>query len=105
MNNNIHLARFFLFFIAILSVTGCLRQIPNIMEYTNYWVERPVYQMKELVSRRESYASRIGCKEKTYTLENGNWVYVEPDSPGCFIPWEVNPNGIIVGYKLEGNCY
>jgi len=53
----------------------------------------------------ESYASRIGWKEKTYQLDNGNWVYVEPDSKNCFIHWEVNPLGIFVGYKLEGNCH
>jgi len=65
----------------------------------------PIEETKKLILRLESYASRIGWKEKTYQLNNGNWVYVEPDSKNCFIHWEVNPQGIIVGYKLEGKCY
>lgn len=51
----------------------------------------------------DSYAKSIGWeKGTTYKLENGNWVYVELDSKECFIHWEVNPAGIIIGYKLDG---
>ncbi len=91
-------------FFALLTVS-CLSQIVSIEDYTKNWIGRPVEENRRLGARPESYASRIGWKEKTYNLENGNWVYVEPDSPGCFIHWEVNPQGIIVGYKLEGNCH
>lgn len=90
--------------VAVL-LSGCLHNIGTIKEYTQSWIGRPIEETKKLVRDSHSYASRIHWKEKTYPLENGNWVYVEPDSPNCFIHWEVNPQGIIVGYKLEGNCY
>ena len=89
----------------VISINGCLRQIPTIGEYTNYWVGKPVEEKKKQTLRSTTYASRIGWKEKTYKLDNGSWVYVEPDSKNCFIHWEVNPEGIIVSYKLEGNCH
>jgi len=96
-----------IFFILILIplLYGCLHNIGTIEEYTKYWIGRPIEETKILVRDSHSYASRIGWQEETYKLDNGNWVYVEPDSPNCFIHWEVNPEGIIVGYKLEGNCY
>jgi hypothetical protein len=90
---------------AVLFVVGCLTPIVSIEDYTKNWIGRPIEETKKLILRPESYASRIGWKEKTYQLNNGNWVYVEPDSKNCFIHWEVNPQGIIVGYKLEGKCY
>ena len=87
-----------------LSQQGCLSQIVSTREHANSWIGRPVGQLRTVVLRPESYASGIGWKEKTYHLDNGNWVYVEPDSPGCFIDFEVDPQGTIVGYKFEGKC-
>lgn len=92
-------------FISPFFIIGCGSQIVSIDEATKHWVGRPIKELKEILSRRGSYASRIGWKEKNYPLANGNWVYVEPDSNNCFVHWEVNPNGIIVGYKLEGDCH
>lgn len=86
-----------------LILGGCFRNIATLDEYTQHWIGRPIAEMKENVSRPESYASRIGWEETTYKLANGNWVYVEPDSKNCFIHWEVNTRGIIIGYRLEGN--
>jgi len=94
--------------IVLLSIPlliGCFHNIGTIEEFTQYWIGRPIEETRKQVRDSHSYASRIGWQEKTYKLDNGNWVYVEPDSPGCFIHWEVNPQGIIVGYKLEGKCY
>jgi len=88
-----------------LFVGGCFSQIASMEDYTKSWIGRPIEEQKQIASRPESYASRIGWKEKTYQLENGHWVYVEPDSPGCFIHWEVSHQNIIVGYRLEGKCY
>ena len=88
-----------------LCVSSCISQIASIGDYTKNWMGKTLEEKRKPTLRPESYASRIGWKEKTYRLDNGNWVYVEPDSPGCFIHWEVNPQGIIVGYKLEGKCY
>ncbi|MBI3319285.1 MAG: hypothetical protein HYZ89_01685 [Candidatus Omnitrophica bacterium] len=61
-------------------------------------------------SREGSYASSIGWKETTHSLDNGNWVYVTPagrfgtaiGGGECFIHYEVNPEGIIVGARTEG---
>jgi hypothetical protein len=91
--------------LSLSALSTCLSQIAPIEDRTNSWIGRPIEEIRRPILRPESYASRIGWKEKTYKLDSGNWVYVEPDSPGCFIHWEVNPQGIIVGYKLEGRCY
>jgi hypothetical protein len=92
-------------FLMLLS-QGCLSQIASFEAYTKNWIGRPMSDLKKLVAMPESYASRIGWQEKTYRLDNGNLVYVEPDRPDCFIHWEVNPEGIIIGYKTEGKrCY
>lgn len=91
--------------IASLFASGCISQIASIGDYTKHWIGHSIEEKKATTSRPESYASRIGWKENTYTLDNGNWVYVEPDSKNCFIHWKVNPHGIIFGYNLELKCY
>lgn len=88
---------------SIVIFSAC--SIPSIGKYTQNWVGHQIEEKKKGTANPGSYASRIGWQEKTYKLDNGNWVYVEPDSKNCFIHWEVNPQGIIVGYKLEGKCY
>ncbi len=89
-----------LFFLLILILpilnSGC--SIISIEEYTTYWKGRKIVEKK-------GFLSDPNQKEITYNLDNGNWVYVESDKPDCFIHWEVNPQGIIVGYKLEGDCH
>jgi hypothetical protein len=94
-----------LFTLSLSVLSACLSQIAPIEDRTKSWIGRPIEEIRRPILRPESYASRIGWKEKTYQLDNGNWVYVEPDSKNCFIYWEVNPQGTIVGYKLEGSCY
>ncbi len=79
--------------------------IPSIEKYTGHWIGHNIEEIQTAVRSSASYASRIGWRERTYKLDNGNWVYVAPDSKNCFIHWEVNPQGIIVGYRLEGNCH
>ncbi len=92
-------------FFSVILLNGCLSNIASIEEYSKYSLGRDIKEKQTIVSDSHSYAARIGWEEKTYQLDNGNWVYVEPDSKNCFIHWEVNPQGIIVGYKLEGNCH
>ena len=53
--------------------------------------------------RPKTHASKIGWRETTHRLKNGNLDYVEPVRSGCYIHWEVNPQGIIVGFQTEGN--
>lgn len=85
---------------------GCLSQIASVNKTAPEWIGSQITVRQNLVLRSGSYASKIGWQEKTYKLDNGNWVYVEPALPDCFIHWEVNPEGIIVGYKTEGKrCY
>ena len=88
--------------VLFLNASGCINYIPTLRSYRKRGVGRPISHTKELMSHEKSFASSIGWKETTYTLDNGNWVYVEPDSPNCFIHWEVNPEGIIVGSRAEG---
>jgi len=90
----------------ILLPYGCLSQIAPIGDFTKGWIGSSISEKREIAARPSSYASRTGWKEKTYQLGGGNWVYVEPVRPDCFVHWEVNPQGIIVGYKLDGQrCY
>ena len=90
--------------LADLLLTGCT--IPSLNQTIKESMGQPISHKIEVMSRPGSYSSSISWKETTYKLDNGNWVYVQPNRPECFIHWEVNPQGIIVGYKLEGNrCY
>jgi len=92
--------KFYVFVFAIV-LTGCGSQIVTLDEHVKGWVGRDIEEMKTIMSRPNSYASKIGWKETTYNLPNGNWIFVEPE-PRCSIHWEVNQQGAIVGYKAEG---
>ena len=50
----------------------------------------------------ESYPSRIGWNNIEYNLQNGNTLFIEPGRPDCYIHWEVDPKGIIIGYLPVG---
>jgi hypothetical protein len=82
------------------ALSGC--GPPTLRSYRNTGLGQPVDLFRQLDKNEGSYASRSGWKENTHNLENGNWVYVEPFKPNCFIHWEVNPEGIIVGSHAEG---
>ena len=86
----------------MLFLQGCLSQIAPVSKAAPTWIGSPIKDMQNVMSRPGSYASRIGWKQKTYKLDNGNWVFVEPVYPTCFVHWEINPEGIIVNYKTEG---
>lgn len=92
-------AWYFLLFIIVVS--GCASQVP-VAEHGAEWVARPLSELKQEVDRPDSYASRIGWKETTYPLANGNYVYEEPLREGCVIQWEVNSRGTIIGYTTKG---
>jgi len=92
--------------LSILLFYGCLSQSAPVNEGAKSWIGHPIAQRKALVIDPNSYASRISWRETIRQLDNGNSVYIEPVRSDCFIHWEANPQGIIVGYKLEGNrCY
>lgn len=89
---------------------GCVSQIPSLKSYLKTGMGLPIAEVQQRMSRPSSYASSIGWQETTYPLDNGNWVYVEPTGEHgkllgggpCFVHWEVNPEGIIVGAHTEG---
>ena len=77
-------------------------QIPPLKEYADSVVGRDISVVRDLVRRPGSHASTVGWQEKTYTLPNGHWVYVEPERANCEIHYEVNGEDIIVGYTPMG---
>lgn len=93
----------FIFWILLITSFGCVSQIPSFNEFVNGWVGKSISDLMVAKQRPGSFASRTGWKDRRYELENGNWVYVSPDSEGCIVHWEINSKGTIVGYKVEGN--
>ncbi len=87
---------------AVLLNAAACAPYPSLRTSRKEGLGLPISVIKEINTREGSYASSIDWKETTYKLDNGNWVYVEPNGPHCFIHWEVNPEGIIVGSSVEG---
>jgi hypothetical protein len=75
---------------------------PLFTEHANPWIGQPLESRIAFDKRPDSYASRSGWKDTRYQLENGNAIYASPESEGCIVHWEVDPKGIIVGYRSEG---
>ena len=91
---------------SVLIMSGCLSQIAPLSEYKKSWIGHPISELKEAMSHpnvMDSYKSKIGWKDRTYELPNGNSVFAELEWKDCVIHWEVNPEGIIVGSRTEGN--
>ncbi len=82
---------------------GC-NSIPSFKHWSEPLVGSKISDLKNVIDNKGSYASRHGWKEKTYTLENGNWVYVFPVDDRCIVGTEVNDEGVIVNYWTEGSC-
>ncbi len=82
-------------------LNGCASQIDADL-YSNEWIARPLSELKQDMRRPDSYASKQGWKETTYSLANGNYVFVEPIAEDCFVDWEINSGGIIIGYQSRG---
>ncbi|MEZ5564273.1 MAG: hypothetical protein R3F24_01595 [Gammaproteobacteria bacterium] len=89
--------------IVLAAASGGCSQIPHLDEYANELVGQNISVLRELVAAPQSYGSRAGWQEKTYTLANGHWVYVEPDRKNCEIHYEVNGENIIIGYTPVGS--
>src|SRR5512135_1335339 len=81
---------------------GCASQM-SIEDLSRDWIAKPLSELKQEMKSPDSYASKIGWKETTYPLANGNFVYVEPVGADCSVHWEVNQGGIIIGYQAKGN--
>ncbi len=92
----------FLCLLYITFLSGCASEMSS-RDLSGSWVARPLSELKQEMKRPDSYASKIGWKETTYPLANGNFVYVEPVGADCSVHWEVNQSDIIVGYQVKGN--
>ena len=86
----------------IVFLNGCASQMA-VDEHSSEWIARPLSELKQEMKRPDSYASKKGWKETTYSLANGNYVYVEPIRDDCFMHWEINSGGIIIGYQAKGS--
>ena len=92
--------------IALASLSACVSQIVPLKEHTDSWLGRSIDDYKSMGRRSKTYADQIGWQEKTYQLPNGNTVYVVPVRRDCFIHWETNKAGTMIGYKTEGErCF
>jgi hypothetical protein len=85
-----------------LALGACSSQIPTLRDWAEPLVGRNVGELRTLELAEGSYASRTGWQERSYTLGNGNWVYVHPDRPNCAIHFEVNRDDRIIGYTPVG---
>ena len=95
--------RIVLLLLLITGLAACsASQVPALKEYADSMVGRDVSVVRDLVRRPGSHATTVGWQERTYTLPNGHWVYVEPDRANCEIHYEVNGEDIIVGYTPVG---
>ncbi len=88
-------------FACIILVYACASQ-KRVEDLGSYWIARPLSELKQEMKSPDSYASRTGWKETTYALGNGDSVYVQPVASDCEVHWEVNRNGIIIGYQAKG---
>ncbi len=88
-----------LFFIILFC--GCASQM-TVEARGRDWIGRPLSELKQEMKNPGSYASKIGWKETTYPLANGNFIYIEPVSADCSLHWEISHSGIIIGYQAKG---
>src|SRR5687768_6789019 len=89
---------------ALVVGSGCVSQISPFKAYADGWIGRPISEYQAAVLRSsKTYASTVGWSEKWETLPNGNRAYVYPERRDCFVHWEVNDRGIIIGYRPVGD--
>jgi hypothetical protein len=91
------------FLLLLVLIYGCATQL-YVDEHADGWISRPLSDLKETMSRPDSYASKIGWQETTYPLSNGYYVFVEPVYQECSVHWKINPRDMIVGYSVSGEA-
>lgn len=99
-------------FVGLLS--GCPTSIRSPHDFASGYVGSPIAHIFEIVDRKyaqdpKNEPSREEFMKTRYVVSNGNTVYVRPANfKRCNIHWEVNPAGVIVGYRYEevvkGGC-
>lgn len=106
-----------LFTLSLLGIGLMLSGCPTIRspsDYASGWIGSPMERYLVVVDRDHARdpkkePSREDLMRTRYTTANGNTIYVSPEHfKRCNIHWEVNPAGIIVGYRFEevtkGGC-
>lgn len=88
--------------VSLVLLGGCASSAP-VSVHSEEWITRPLSELKAAMNQPGSYAAKIGWKEKTYPLANGNIVFVEPYRKDCYVHWEVSPRGIIIGSSASGS--
>ena len=76
--------------------------LPPFKDYTAQLIGTPLVDLKVADAQPESYVSRSGAEPRTYLQENGDSVYVSPVREDCLVYWQVDPQGMIIGYRSEG---
>ena len=100
-----NLLRTVILFWLCLSMTACVDfAIPRFEDVVKQSMGMPIEEFIAISEAPYNYPSQIGWVQQTYELDNGHWVYVYPETSRCIVHWEVNHEGIIVGYKPEGKC-
>ena len=87
--------------LCVILLFGCASH-RSVEDLSQEWITRPLSELQQEMKKPDSYASKIGWKETAYPLANRNYVFVEPVSENCFVHWEVNEGGIIIGYQAKG---
>ena len=82
---------------------GCsASRIPPFKDYTAQLIGTPLVDLQVADAQPGSYVSKSAAKPRTYPLENGDSVYVSPLSKDCIVYWQIDPQGMIIGYRSEG---
>lgn len=85
---------------------GCFNLVATPESMAEQMIGKPVSYLYDLVAEQpESKVARRGGIRKQGQMPNGNWVYIEPIEAYCDIYYEVDPNGIVLGFRAVGeNC-
>ena len=82
---------------------GCsASRLPPFKDYTAQLIGTPLVDLQAADAQPGSYVSNSGARPRTYPLENGDSVYVSPLRKDCIVYWQIDPQGIIIGYRSEG---
>ncbi len=88
--------------VSLATLTACVSQIPRLKDWADANVGLPIAELQAMEAQPQSYSSWRGRPPRQYPLPGGNWVHVHPDRDNCDVHFEVNPDGIVVGYTLQG---
>ena len=82
---------------------GCsASHLPPFKDYTAQLIGTPLVDLQLADAQPGSYVSKSDAETRTYPLENGDSVYVSPLRKDCIVYWQVDPQGMIIGYRSEG---